>query len=161
MKGVAGGTTQVAESPMESYLYTGSTSDPTQQAGARARPRAQVEGPTAGPAKTGATFPTDAKARKELPVFTGFLQYFPDAVLAAAAVSFVGNKQHNPGKPLRWDRTKSSDEADTAVRHMMDEQVFDTDGVRHKAKAMWRIAALLQKEMEMDGLGPTQPVTVR
>lgn len=111
------------------------------------------EGDT-GSAKTGATFPSDAATRKKIPVFTGFLQYFPDAVLAAAYVSYVGNNQHNPGLPLHWDRSKSTDEHDTAVRHMMDENVFDTDGTRHLAKALWRIAAALQKQIELDGQGP-------
>lgn len=109
-------------------------------------------------AKNRATFPTDPAARKALPVFSGVLAYFPDAIVAVAAVSKAGNDQHNPGQPLHWNRAKSTDEADTCVRHLMDEQVFDSDHVRHRAKAAWRALALLQKEMEADGLGPLAPL---
>ena len=54
--------------------------------------------------------PTDAKERKDVPVATGFVDYFPDAMVAVAGLSRVGNDQHNPGKPLHWDRSKSGDE---------------------------------------------------
>ena len=42
----------------------------------------------------------DAKNRKERPVFTGVLKYFPDAIMEIAKVSLQGNKQHHPDKPL-------------------------------------------------------------
>lgn len=90
----------------------------------------------------------DAAARKKLPVMTGVLDYFPDALLAVAEVSRIGNDQHNPGQPLHWNRGKSSDEADTCVRHLMDRGTRDTDGARHSAKAAWRALAILQKEIE-------------
>ena len=48
--------------------------------------------------------PTDDKARKALPIFTGFLMYFPDACAAVAEVSRLGNEQHNPGEALHWAR---------------------------------------------------------
>lgn len=97
------------------------------------------------------TLPTDPKQRKECPIAEGFLKYFPDAVAAVANVSFVGNQQHNPGQPLHWDRNKSTDESDACMRHFMERGGFDTDGRRHTAKAAWRILALLQKEIELDG----------
>ena len=40
----------------------------------------------------------DAKDRKERPVFTGVLKYFPDAIMEIARVSLQGNKQHHPDK---------------------------------------------------------------
>jgi hypothetical protein len=79
---------------------------------------------------------------------TGLLFYFPDALAAISNVSWRGNQQHNLGKELHWDRSKSGDEADTAVRHLAQSGTLDTDGVRHTAKAAWRILALLQKEIE-------------
>jgi hypothetical protein len=79
------------------------------------------------------------------------LDYFPDAIMAVSRVSFIGNEQHNPGQPLHWDRSKSTDEADALLRHFIQRGTIDTDGVRHSAKVAWRALALLQKEIEADG----------
>lgn len=92
--------------------------------------------------------PTDAKARKGIPVFSGFINYFPDAMVEVALLSQVGNDQHNPGKPLHWDRSKSGDELDALSRHLIEAGTIDTDGVRHSAKLAWRAMANLQKEIE-------------
>ena len=89
--------------------------------------------------------------RKEFPVATGVLDYFPDAIMTVSRVSFIGNQQHNPGQPLHWDRSKSTDEADALLRHFIQRGTIDTDGVRHSAKVAWRALALLQKEIEADG----------
>lgn len=86
--------------------------------------------------------------RKDMPVFSGVLQYFPDAILEVSKVSKAGNDQHNPGQPLHWDRSKSTDEADALTRHLLDAGKLDTDGIRHTAKVAWRALALLQKELE-------------
>ena len=91
---------------------------------------------------------TDAKERKTYPVATGFLDYFPLAAAEVAHVSFVGNEQHNPGTPLHWDRSKSTDEADALIRHFLQRGTVDSDGIRHSAKLAWRSMALLQKELE-------------
>jgi len=90
----------------------------------------------------------DAKARKQHPMFSGLLKYFPDALMEVAHVSFVGNEQHNPGQPLHWDRSKSTDEPDALLRHLKDAGTLDTDGLRHTAKVAWRALAMLQKELE-------------
>lgn len=100
---------------------------------------------TAGPSRT-TTLP-DGK-RKDFPVGTGVLDYFPDALVAVAEVSFRGNQQHNPGQPLHWAREKSGDEADAMIRHFLQRGGKDSDGVRHSAKMAWRSLALLQKEIE-------------
>lgn len=97
-----------------------------------------------------ATIPSNAKERKERPIGTGVIDYFPDAIAAVAHVSFIGNQQHNPGSPLHWDRTKSTDEADCLMRHFVDRGTFDSDGIRHSAKMAWRALALLQKEIEAE-----------
>lgn len=96
------------------------------------------------------TVPTDAKTRKALPLTTGFLDYFPDACLAVAEVSRIGNEQHNPGEPLHWAKEKSTDEADALARHLLDRGKRDVDGVRHSAKLAWRALALLQREIEAE-----------
>lgn len=93
---------------------------------------------------------TDA-ARKALPIWTGFVMYFPDVLAAVAEVSKKGNDQHNPGEPLHWAREKSTDQMNTAMRHMLDHargNRFDTDGSRHLAKAIWRLCAELQLDIE-------------
>ena len=90
----------------------------------------------------------EAQARKNTPVFSGVLNYFPDAIKAVAQCSFIGNEQHNPGTPLHWDRSKSGDEKDALVRHLLDAGTIDSDGIRHSAKTAWRALANLQKEIE-------------
>lgn len=94
--------------------------------------------------------PIDAIARKALPIATGVLDYFPDALAEVAHCSKVGNDQHNPGQPLHWAKEKSTDEADALVRHLLERGTRDTDGVRHSAKVAWRALALLQREIEAE-----------
>jgi hypothetical protein len=89
-----------------------------------------------------------AQERKERPVYSGVLRYFPLALLEVARCSYLGNEQHNAGQPLHWDRAKSTDEADALVRHLLDAGTVDSDGIRHTAKVAWRALALLQKELE-------------
>lgn len=91
-----------------------------------------------------------AKDRKQRPVFTGVLKYFPDALMEVAFVSYMGNQQHHPDQPLHWDRNKSTDELDALMRHLLSAGTIDTDGVRHSAKVAWRALAHLQKEIEND-----------
>jgi hypothetical protein len=100
------------------------------------------------------SLPTDAKGRKEYPLATGFLDYFPDAIAEVAHLSFVANEQHNPGTPVHWDRDKSKDEADALMRHFIKRGSRDTDGQRHSTKVAWRALALLQKEIEAEASMP-------
>jgi hypothetical protein len=97
-----------------------------------------------------ADLPNDAAERKALPIASGVLAYFPDALAEVARVSRIGNEQHHPGSPLHWDKSKSTDEADALVRHLLDRGTFDTDGTRHSAKVAWRALALLQRELDAD-----------
>lgn len=96
------------------------------------------------------TLPTDPSTRKTIPIATGFVDYFPDAIVAVAELSQIGNDQHNPGHKLFWDRSKSGDESDALMRHFIERGQLDTDGVRHSAKVAWRALAMLQKEIEND-----------
>ena len=95
-----------------------------------------------------------AKDRKSTPVFSGVLNYFPDAINAIAKCSQAGNDQHNPGKPLHWDRSKSGDELDALTRHLIEAGTMDDDNVRHSTKVAWRSLANLQKELENCGKAP-------
>jgi hypothetical protein len=94
--------------------------------------------------------PPDAAERKQYPVGTGVLDYFPDALAEVAKVSFTGNQQHNPGQPLHWARGKSMDHSDTIIRHYIERGTLDIDGMRHTAKLAWRVLALLQQELEAE-----------
>ena len=88
------------------------------------------------------TLPDDAAARKTIPLAAGVLDYFPSALVAVAALSAKGNSQHNPGADLHWDRSKSGDEADALLRHLME---------RDYVGMAWRALALLQKHLEANG----------
>lgn len=98
--------------------------------------------------------------RKNFPLYSGCLRYFPDALMAVAEVSKIGNEQHNPGTPLHWDRSKSTDEPDALLRHLKDAGTLDSDGLRHSAKVAWRALALLQKEIEAGDYGHKTPITM-
>ena len=88
--------------------------------------------------------------RKDTPIFSGVLKYFPDALKEVAKCSFIGQQQHNPDKPLAWDRSKSGNEYDSLTRHLIDSsnEDYDIDGTLHKAKIAWRALAGLQKHLE-------------
>ena len=88
---------------------------------------------------TNSSLPTDAKERKRIPLYSGVIKYFPDALIAVAKLSQEGNDQHNPGTELHWDREKSGDELDAMMRHVIGE---DWDAVA------WRALANLQKQIE-------------
>ena len=95
----------------------------------------------------------EAQDRKDTPVYTGFMCYFPLAIEAVARLSKAGNDQHHPDEPLHWDKSKSIDHEDAGARHMLDKAKgikFDTDGHRHSVKKAWRAMAELQIELEND-----------
>lgn len=103
--------------------------------------------------KSVAVLPTDAKERKGMPIATGVIDYFPDALAAIAEVSRIGNDKHNPGQPLHWSRGKSNDHPDCLMRHFVERGLWDTTGsvkVRHSAQMAWRALAILQLEIEAD-----------
>lgn len=90
-----------------------------------------------------------SETRKAHPLFSGFLNYFPDACLAVAELSRIGNDKHNPGQPLHWSRDKSNDHLDCIARHLLDAGKIDADTkVRHSAELAWRAMANLQVEIE-------------
>ncbi len=84
--------------------------------------------------------PTDPAERKAIPIHTGFIRYFPDAIAAVAKVSLKGGLQHGQtAQTLHWDRAKSGDELDAMMRHIIEE---DWEQVA------WRAMANLQKQIE-------------
>ena len=94
---------------------------------------------------------SEAQKRKDTPVYSGVVAYFPLALKEIAKASNEGNKQHHSDKPLHWDRSKSGDELDAMMRHLLDHasgEIFDDCGTRHIVKCGWRILAFIQKTME-------------
>ena len=82
--------------------------------------------------------PTDPAKRKEYVIFSGCINYFPNAIAAVSHLSYKGSQQHHPDHPLHWDKNKSSDELDALMRHMIDgdwEQVA------------WRALANLERKL--------------
>lgn len=90
-----------------------------------------------------------AKSRKDIPVFSGVLKYFPNALKEVSKCSKAGNDQHHPDKPLHWDMNKSTDEYDALTRHLIDHTInpMDDDGVLHLAKVAWRALAGLERHL--------------
>lgn len=99
--------------------------------------------------------PFDDDIRKDIPLARGLLDYFPAALAAVAEVSRIGNEQHNPGQGIHWSRHKSTEHADSLLRHLVDRGKLDSDGQRHSAKVAWRALAILQEELEeQEGVAP-------
>lgn len=96
------------------------------------------------------TKPADYEARKQRPLCTGLLDYFPDALMEVAYCSYVCNEQHNPGEKLHWAKDKSIGEGNEIMRHLKDRGKIDSDKVRHSAKLAWRSLELLQREIEAE-----------
>ena len=88
-----------------------------------------------------------AQQRKDTPVFSGVLKYFPNALKEVSKCSQAGNDQHHPNTPLHWDMEKSKDELDALTRHLIDHSInpLDEDGQLHLAKVAWRALAGLER----------------
>lgn len=93
------------------------------------------------------SLPTDSAARKRIPMFSGLLAYFPDALAAVAKHSFDSNEKHNPGEPLHWSREKSSDHLDCCARHLTD-IATGADKIEELKALAWRALAELQLTLE-------------
>lgn len=98
--------------------------------------------------------------RKEYPIVTGCLDYFPDALTMVAHVSYLGNQKHNPGQPLHWARGKSMDHEDCIGRHTVERDAME-DNVLHAANRAWRAMAALQEMLEKQyDLDPPRGATI-
>jgi len=111
--------------------------------------------------------PKEYSARKDFPLLTVLTAYFPDAIEALVELCKKGNAQHsvdanavNPfkldGDKVVWDRSKSTDQVNTAMRHLWDHErakrgagsVVDDDGILHVIKTAWRALAEAQLTIE-------------
>lgn len=91
---------------------------------------------------TNGVLPDIAEARKAIPVYTGFIKYFPNAIAAIAHHSLIGGMQHGQTPDtLHWDRAKSTDELDALMRHIVEEDWVAT---------AWRALANLEKQIEKE-----------
>lgn len=100
----------------------------------------------------------DSATRKLMPVASGCMAYFPDALLCVSFISRVGNDKHNPGEPLHWAKDKSGDEPDAEARHMLDHFRNDPPDpglerlgkLGHLASKAWRALAHLQRACDAE-----------
>ena len=100
---------------------------------------------------------TDKEARKAAPLARGVLDYFSGALMGVAQCSVAGNLQHNGGlEDIHWARDKSNDHADCILRHLVDRDEVDTDGIPHVYKVAWRALALAQEYAEKHGASPSK-----
>jgi hypothetical protein len=109
------------------------------------------------------SLPTDNAKRKALPLWDYMFGYFPDSFLAEVEVAVAGNNQHNQGEALHWAREKSTDQLNTAFRHQFDYGKGvkrDIDGCWHLAKAIWRLRAQLQLDIEAERVNKEQLDTI-
>lgn len=109
------------------------------------------------------TLPTDSLERKNYPLLSGLLNYFPAALAGAANTSKLGNDKHNPGQPLHHARGKSMDHGDCIIRHLMDTENLkasfnlDNSSVKHSDilleanQLVWRALAYSQQLHEQFG----------
>lgn len=95
--------------------------------------------------------------RKMMPVISGVLDYFPDALSAVAFISYLGNEKHNPGEPLHWARGKSDDHIDCTGRHLLHRDMLDQEGIMEGAQMVWRALAWLQLAIEKQYKLPPSP----
>lgn len=83
--------------------------------------------------------------RKAMPVHSGVMLYFPDAICAIARLSKKGNDKHNRGEPLHWAREKSTDHEECVARHMLTPENVDPEtGEAELVAVVWRALAALQ-----------------
>lgn len=114
------------------------------------------------PTQARLTLPTDSAERKEVPMLSGCLRYFPAALVGVARISKAGNDKHNPGQEMHHARGKSSDHGDCILRHLADLQdllasvergaVNDGSLILTEASSLaWRALALSQELHERFG----------
>ena len=101
----------------------------------------------------------DSEIRKSIPIFSGVVRYFPDALAEIARLSFEATQKHHPGEPMHWERSKSGDELDALCRHLAECGMLDGDGFYHDVKVAWRALANLQKLLEKEKSLPISPAS--
>lgn len=103
----------------------------------------------------------DSEERKNTPIYSGVIKYFPLALAAVARHSKRGNDKHNPGQPLHWAREKSTDHEDCIARHLVDIDTYNAelDEYEDAVAIVWRGLAKLQllEEKRLAAKAPAAP----
>jgi hypothetical protein len=90
-----------------------------------------------------------SEERKQYPMSSGLIDYFPDFLALISHVSWTGNEKHNPGQPLHWSRWNSTDHSDCVIRHHTTRDKPEHDvPLMHMAEEAWRVLAMGQEAME-------------
>ena len=109
------------------------------------------------------TLPTDSNERKDYPLFRGCLRYFPAALTGIARTSKLGNDKHNAGEEMHHARSKSPDQGDCILRHLVDvedllaalnrgdRKVTQQDILNEVNQMAWRALAFSQELHERFG----------
>jgi len=117
------------------------------------------------------TLPLDSKTRKDYPILSGCIKYFPAALAGVALISKLGNDKHNPGEVLYHARGKSMDHGDCIIRHLMDTEdlmaslkrgsttVTQEQILAEASSLVWRALAYSQDLHEQFG-APLAPAAV-
>ena len=79
---------------------------------------------------------SNSEQRKRVPIYTGFIKYFPDAIIEVTKQSTRGMLQHDTPT---WNKDVSTDELDALMRHMIEEDW---------AAVAWRAMANLQRQCD-------------
>ena len=100
----------------------------------------------------------DSETRKNTPMHSGFLRYFPAAIALVSRLSKTGNDKHNPGQAIHWSRGQSADHADCLLRHQAGVGAIDPDTeFDHAVGVAWRAMAQLQLLAEQKYGWPVAP----
>lgn len=109
------------------------------------------------------TLPTDSAGRKNYPIFSGCLRYFPAALAGVSKTSKLGNDKHNPGEEMHHARGKSPDHGDCIIRHLIDTEdlkaallrgdsnLTPQDVLNEANQMVWRALAFSQELHEKFG----------
>lgn len=89
-----------------------------------------------------APLPEDSSKRKEYPLYRGLFQLFPHALAAISHHTYINCRKHlgsdTPEGTIGWDKSKSPDELDAMLRHMLEEDWVST---------AWRALGNLEREL--------------
>ena len=100
--------------------------------------------------------PEDPKERKLIPLWSGLFRYFPKSLVLTAKQSMIGHLQHyDKDEPMHWDRSKSSDDWDALMRHMVNlQEAIETRDIQaikeHSGALNWRAHAVEEKALEVE-----------
>lgn len=96
--------------------------------------------------------PDDDSVRGDYPLWSGLFAYFPAALCEVSRWSKVGgSKWQEEGSDLRWNREVSTNHPDKILRHLLDYDQEDSNGVVEAVPLAWRALALAQQELEKRG----------